>query len=89
MAPWRGCRGAPADILADGDSNLSRQVSFGLRKPVPGAAQVVARGASARVAPLDVADARAVQAAADEIAQQEGRLDVLVNSAGLNVRERN
>ena len=53
------------------------------------AAQVVARGGSARVAVLDVSDADAVQAVADSIAQQEGRLDVLVNSAGLNVRERN
>lgn len=53
------------------------------------AAQVVARGGSARVAVLDVADADAVQAVADSITQQEGRLDVLVNSAGLNVRERN
>ena len=53
------------------------------------AEQVKARGGSARVAPLDVADADAVQAVADSIAAQEGRLDVLVNSAGLNVRERN
>lgn len=53
------------------------------------AAQVVARGGHARVAVLDVSDADAVQAVADSIAQQEGRLDVLVNSAGLNVRERN
>lgn len=53
------------------------------------AAQVVARGGSARVAVLDVSDADAAQAVADSIAQQEGRLDVLVNSAGLNVRERN
>ena len=53
------------------------------------AAQVVAHGGSARVAVLDVSDADAVQAVADSIAQQEGRLDVLVNSAGLNVRERN
>jgi NAD(P)-dependent dehydrogenase (short-subunit alcohol dehydrogenase family) len=53
------------------------------------AEQVVARGGRARVAVLDVADADAVQAVVDGIAQQEGRLDVLVNSAGLNVRERN
>jgi NADP-dependent 3-hydroxy acid dehydrogenase YdfG len=46
-------------------------------------------GASARVAVLDVADAAAVQAVAAGIAAQEGRIDVLVNSAGLNVRERN
>ncbi len=46
-------------------------------------------GASARVAELDVADVAAVQAVAAGIAAQEGRIDVLVNSAGLNVRERN
>jgi len=46
-------------------------------------------GATARVAVLDVADVAAVQAVAAGIAAQEGRLDVLVNSAGLNVRERN
>lgn len=53
------------------------------------AEQVVAAGGSARVAVLDVADADAVQAVADSIAATEGRLDMLVNSAGLNVRERN
>lgn len=44
---------------------------------------------SVRTEPLDVSDADAVQAVADRIAAHEGRLDVLVNSAGLNVRERN
>lgn len=51
--------------------------------------KVAAAGGSARVAVLDVTDVKAVQAVADGITQQEGRLDVLVNSAGLNVRERN
>lgn len=53
------------------------------------AAQVAAAGGSARVVVLDVADGDAVQAVADSIAATEGRLDMLVNSAGLNVRERN
>jgi len=53
------------------------------------AEQVAQAGGSARVAVLDVADGDAVQALADGIAASEGRLDVLVNSAGLNVRERN
>jgi NAD(P)-dependent dehydrogenase (short-subunit alcohol dehydrogenase family) len=48
-----------------------------------------ALGAAVRIAALDVSDADAVQAVADSIVQQEGRLDVLVNSAGLNVRQRN
>lgn len=53
------------------------------------AALVAERGGQARVAPLDVADADAVQAVAQGIAAHEGRLDVLVNSAGLNVLRRN
>lgn len=53
------------------------------------AALVAERGGQARVAPLDVADADAVQAVAQGIAAREGRLDVLVNSAGLNVLKRN
>lgn len=46
-------------------------------------------GGSARIAVLDVADAVAVEAVAASIAAQEGRLDILVNSAGLNVQKRN
>lgn len=53
------------------------------------AAEVARLGGSARVAPLDVADKDAVLAVAASIQAQEGRCDVLVNSAGLNVRERN
>jgi NAD(P)-dependent dehydrogenase (short-subunit alcohol dehydrogenase family) len=51
--------------------------------------QIVAKGGQARIAPLDVTDATAAQAIADSIAKQEGRLDVLVNSAGVNVLKRN
>ena len=53
------------------------------------ASQVVAAGGQARVAVLDVANADAVQAVADGIAAQEGRLDLLLNSAGLNIKARN
>lgn len=51
--------------------------------------QVAALGGRARVAVLDVSDAAAVQAVVAGIEQQEGRLDVVVNSAGLNVVKRN
>lgn len=51
--------------------------------------QVAALGGRARVAVLDVSDADAVQAVVAGIAQHEGRLDVVVNSAGLNVLKRN
>jgi NADP-dependent 3-hydroxy acid dehydrogenase YdfG len=53
------------------------------------AEQVKSQGGQARVAPLDVTDAKAVQAVADDIAKNEGRIDVLLNSAGLNVLKRN
>jgi NADP-dependent 3-hydroxy acid dehydrogenase YdfG len=53
------------------------------------AARIAAAGGQARIAPLDVTDADAAQAVADGIGRQEGRLDVLINSAGLNVLRRN
>ena len=51
--------------------------------------RVVAAGGEARVLTLDVADGDAVDAAAADIASNEGRVDVLINSAGLNARKRN
>lgn len=52
------------------------------------ASAIMASGGSARVVPLDVSDADAVQVAADAIVRDEGRIDVLVNSAGINVPRR-
>jgi NAD(P)-dependent dehydrogenase (short-subunit alcohol dehydrogenase family) len=46
-------------------------------------------GVNVRIAPLDVSHCAAVKAVADSIGQQEGRIDVLVNSAGINVPKRN
>jgi len=40
-------------------------------------------------APLDVSDAAAVDVAAKQIVDRFGRIDLLVNSAGVNVRARN
>jgi len=53
------------------------------------ASAIAARGGHARIAALDVADADAVDAVAADIAEREGRVDLLVNSAGLNVVRRN
>ena len=53
------------------------------------ASAIEARGGQARIAVLDVADAEAVEAVASDIAQTEERVDVLVNSAGLNIVRRN
>jgi len=46
-------------------------------------------GGSATVEVLDVTDAQAVGAVAQRIAELDGPLDTLVNSAGMNILERN
>ena len=45
-------------------------------------------GLAAEVEPLDVSDNEAVQRVAHGILQRHGRIDILVNSAGLNVANR-
>jgi NAD(P)-dependent dehydrogenase (short-subunit alcohol dehydrogenase family) len=45
-------------------------------------------GLAAEVEPLDVSDHEAVQRVAQTILQRHGRIDILVNSAGLNVANR-
>ena len=52
------------------------------------AEQVVASGGSADVLPLDIVDRAAVDACVERIVEEHGRLDILVNSAGLNVPKR-
>jgi len=59
------------------------------REPLEAVAKrIAADGGKALVEPADVADAAAVRRAADAIKAAFGRLDVLVNNAGLNVAER-
>ena len=41
-------------------------------------------GGVADVKPLDIADVKAVNNVADDILERHGRIDILVNSAGLN-----
>ncbi|ROO90613.1 NADP-dependent 3-hydroxy acid dehydrogenase YdfG [Actinocorallia herbida] len=47
------------------------------------AARITAEGGTARCVPLDVADDASVAAAADLIGREYGRLDVLINNAGI------
>ncbi|WP_374469615.1 SDR family oxidoreductase [Phenylobacterium sp.] len=49
---------------------------------------VRAVGGESHVAPLDVADPSQVEAAAADVIGRLGRCDILVNSAGFNVRDR-
>jgi NADP-dependent 3-hydroxy acid dehydrogenase YdfG len=52
------------------------------------AGEIAASGGKAEVVPLDVADRAAVEAAAAAILARHGRVDILVNSAGINVPNR-
>jgi len=51
-------------------------------------AAIAETGGTAEACPLDVADAAAVQAAADDILARHDRIDILVNAVGLNVGKR-
>lgn len=58
-------------------------------EPLDEVAQAIsAAGGTAGTAPLDVSDAEAVGMVAGEIIRDHGRLDILVNSAGMNVPNR-
>ncbi|WP_169567547.1 SDR family oxidoreductase [Sneathiella limimaris] len=50
--------------------------------------KIASAGGSAEILPLDVTDADAVKKAADKIEAAHGKLDILVNSAGLNIPDR-
>ncbi len=78
---------AGAQALADAGANV---VLSGRRKEVlePEAEKLRIRGFSADVVPLDVADKKAVKAAAKNIISRHGKIDILVNSAGINVPHR-
>ena len=52
------------------------------------AAAIRADGGAASALAVDVADAEAVKAAAAKIGADHGRLDILVNSAGVNTQQR-
>lgn len=52
------------------------------------AASITDTGGKAEVAPLDVMDKDAVETTVQKISDDHGRLDILINSAGLNFPER-
>lgn len=52
------------------------------------AAQIAEAGGKAEIMPLDIVDIDAVNATAAEINKRHGRLDMLINSAGLNMPNR-
>lgn len=53
------------------------------------AKQIAGAGGKSEIEPLDIADAKAVEAVAAGILKRRSRVDILVNSAGLNVTKRN
>ncbi|HLI05705.1 MAG TPA: glucose 1-dehydrogenase [Ktedonobacteraceae bacterium] len=61
-------------ILADIRPDLAERIT----------AEIKAAGGSARIQPLDVADEAQVKAAIEQVAAEEGRLDIMVNNAGIS-----
>ncbi|MFT6558444.1 SDR family oxidoreductase [Sneathiella sp.] len=86
--------GAGSGIGAAGAKKLAREgmhvILSGRRTaPLEKIAQSIRDdGGSAEIAPLDVTDQKSVEEVAKDIIKRFGRLDLLVNSAGLNVKER-
>ena len=76
---------AGAKALAD----AGMQVVLSGRRVDPLEEAAAAIGAAASVEPLDVSDRASVAAVSDRILSRFGRVDVLVNSAGINVKARN
>lgn len=78
---------AAAKALADAGATV---VLSGRRKEIlePEVEKLRIRGFSADSVPLDVADKKAVKVAAKEIISRHGKVDILVNSAGINVPHR-
>ncbi|MGH8679838.1 MAG: SDR family oxidoreductase, partial [Burkholderiales bacterium] len=78
---------AGAKSLADAGATV---ILSGRRKEVlgPEAEKLRIRGFTAEVEVLDVSDKKAVKKAAARIASRHGGVDILVNSAGLNVPNR-
>ncbi len=80
-----GLAGAMALAKAGAQVVLSGRRSQPLDQAV---AEIKATGGSAEAAPLDVADSVAVGRVAEDILARHGRVDILVNSAGLNLPQR-
>jgi NAD(P)-dependent dehydrogenase (short-subunit alcohol dehydrogenase family) len=80
-----GEAGAEA-LAADGWSVV---VSGRRKAPLDAVVEKISKaGGAAEAIPLDVADAAAVQQAADQILARHGRIDLQINSAGVNVPKR-
>ena len=78
---------AAAKALAEAGATV---VMSGRRKEVlePEAEKLRIRGCNVDIEPLDVADKAAVETAAKNIVSRHGKVDILVNSAGMNVPHR-
>jgi 2-deoxy-D-gluconate 3-dehydrogenase len=73
--------------MAHGLVAAGARVVIAARNAQKSAAAVAALGAGALALPVDVADESSVQVLFDTIQQRCGRIDVLINNAGINIRK--
>lgn len=83
-----GGSGIGAAIARSFASVGARVVILGRRAAALEAVRAGIGGERARAVVLDVSDLQAAQALVGEVARDEGRVDILVNCAGVNVRAR-
>jgi 2-deoxy-D-gluconate 3-dehydrogenase len=74
--------------MAQGLARAGAKVAIGGRDAAKNAAAVKQLGAGSIAIVADVADERACRAMVDKAAAKLGRLDILINNAGINVRKR-
>lgn len=82
----RGLGKAMAEALARAGANVIL-VARDATKLEEAAGEIRAAGGAASVYPADVADEAQVEALRDAIVRDYGRLDILINNAGMNLRK--
>ena len=75
-------------LAAEGASGRGQLPHARPRRPRRWSAEIAARGGKAKAYQADVADFAAVQAMVDAIVKDFGGLNILVNNAGLAMRQR-
>ena len=81
----RGIGRACCEALAEHGAHVIVNYVKGEAQAREVADAIVAKGGKADIAGFDIGDAKAAEAAVDEVAKKHGRLDILVANAGISI----